>query len=88
LKYESNGNNLFIGNGTKNWQNTIINKYGFINDSIGNNFSKYHIVSSNPTSRDRKGVWNPDNYWAGITNDRTTFGYLNDENNPLYQKWK
>lgn len=89
LHYKQGNNQLFIGRGTDAWQNMVRNNYKYINDAIGNNYSKYHVVSNLPNSGDSaKSNWKVDNYWAGETDDRTTWGNLLNPNDPDYLKWK
>ena len=89
LQYQSGNNQLYRDNNVGAWQTYVRDNYKFINDSIGNNFSKYKIHSSNPYSGDNSGKeWKVDNLWAGITDDRTTWGNLLNPNDPNYQKWK
>lgn len=85
--YETNGNKLFSDGSVGSWQDTIKKKYGYVNDSIGENWNQYNILSKKPTSGDRQGVWSTDSHWAGITNDRTTLGYggLDDQD---YLNWQ
>lgn len=89
LQYQSGNNQLYRDNNVGAWQTYVRDNYKFINDSIGNNFSKYKIHSNNPYSGDNSGKeWKVDNLWAGITDDRTTWGNLLNPNDPNYQKWK
>ena len=88
LKYSKN-NSLFTNEKVGQWQSTIKNNYNYINDAIGKNFGAYHPVSPTPTSGDNQNKnWVVDNYWAGITQDRTPWGYYNDENDIDYQHYK
>ena len=89
LQYQSGNNQLYKDNDVGAWQRYVRDNYGFINNSIGNNFSKYKIHSNNPYSGDNLGKeWKVDNLWAGITDDRTTWGNLLNPNDENYLKWK
>lgn len=89
LQYLKGNNQLYKDTDVGAWQNYVRNNYSFINDAIGNNFSKYKIHSNNPYSGDNAGKeWKVDNLWAGITDDRTTWGNLLDPNDENYLKWK
>ncbi len=89
LQYQSGNNQLYRDNDVGAWQKYVRDNYGFINNSIGNNFSKYKIHSNNPYSGDNSGKeWKVDNLWAGITDDRTTWGNLLNPNDENYLKWK
>jgi hypothetical protein len=80
---------LYRDNDVGAWQTYVRDNYGFINSSIGNNFSKYKVHSNNPYSGDNSGKkWKVDNLWAGITDDRTTWGNLLNPNDENYLKWK
>ena len=87
LRYSKN-NTLFTDKSVGQWQGTIKNDYNYINDAIGKNYNQYHPVSPTPTSGDNQNRdWVVDNYWAGITQDRTPWGYA-DKDNPFYQYYK
>ena len=89
LQYQSGNNQLYRDNDVGAWQKYVRDNYGFINNSIGNNFSKYKIHSNNPYSGDNSGKeWKVDNLWAGITDDRTTWGNLLNPKDENYLKWK
>lgn len=89
LQYQSGNNQLYRDNDVGAWQKYVRDNYGFINRSIGNNFSKYKVHSNNPYSGDNSGKeWKVDNLWAGITDDRTTWGNLLNPNDENYLKWK
>ena len=90
LKYESGGDQLFRGNNTAAWQNFVRNNYKFVNDAIGQDFEKkYFVTSQAPNSGDDPNKkWMVDDLWAGITDDRTTWGHLKNPNDPNYLEWK
>ena len=90
LKYESGGDQLFRGSNTAAWQNFVRNNYKFVNDAIGQDFEKkYSVTSQSPNSGDDPTKkWAVDDLWAGITDDRTTWGHLKNPNDPNYLEWK
>ena len=89
LRYQSGNNQLFKDDSVGAWQNIVRRNYNYINDSLGKNINQYHVESSNPYSGDNLSQgWKIDKLWAGETDDRTTWGNLQNENDPEYQKWK
>ena len=89
LRYQSGNNQLFKDDSVGAWQNIVRRNYNYINDSLGKNINQYHIESSNPYSGDNPSQgWKIDKLWAGETDDRTTWGNLQNENDSEYQKWK
>ena len=89
LKYLKENNQLFQDNSVGDWQTKVNTNYKYINDAIGSNFKEYNITSKNPYTGDNptKG-WKVDNYWAGITDDRTPWGYYSNPNDKQYLLWK
>ena len=89
LRYQSGNNQLFKDDSVGAWQNIVRRNYNYINNSLGKNINKYHVESSNPYSGDNPSQgWKIDKLWAGETDDRTTWGNLQNENDSEYQKWK
>ena len=89
MTYVGSNNQLFTNPQVKTWQQTVNNKYSYINNSIGNRFGQYHIHSKMPNSGDDPtNHWKEDGYWAGITQDRTPWGVLSNPNDPHYLEWK